>query len=150
MAEQKPESGSFRGEAEPWWPFDISEWLRLADSWRGFPRGPWSLRVEEYEDGGTLRIRVDAPGIDPERDVDLRVADGVLTVVVERLESPERAAKAGYRTELRYGRFSRQIPLPPRAKTERVAATYSDGMLEITVPIAPESDEGVRVVVARA
>lgn len=150
MTEQRPEGRSFHGEAEPWWPFDISEWLRLADSWRSFPRGPWSLRVEEYEQDGRLVVRVEAPGIDPERDVDLRVADGVLTITVERLESPERSAHPGYRSELRYGRFSRQLTLPPRAQTDAVAATYKDGMLEITVPIAPESDEGVRVLVQRA
>lgn len=150
MTEHKPEGGTFRGETEPWWPFDISEWLRLADSWRGFPRGPWSLRVEEYEEDGRLVILVEAPGIDPDRDVDLRVADGVLNIVVERLESPERAAHAGYRSEFRYGRFSRQLTLPPRAKTDAVAATYKDGLLEITVPIAPEADEGVRVLVQRA
>jgi HSP20 family protein len=149
MAEQKTEGGSFRSEQEPWWPFDIGEWLRLAESWRNFPRGPWSLRVEEYEEDGRLVVLVEAPGIDPERDVDLRVVDGTLHITVERQEDPQRSARAGYRSELRYGRFTRELPLPPRAKSDGVAATYKDGMLRITVPIGPESEEGVRVLVQR-
>ena len=93
------------------------------------------LRVEEFVDEGALVVRVEVPGIDPEKDVEITVADGVLTIRAERKEISENRGKQSYRSELRYGSFERRVPLPAGATEDDVSATYQDGMLEVRVPL---------------
>lgn len=96
-----------------------------------------SIRVEQFLDGNTLVVRAEVPGIDPDKDVDVSVADGVLHIKAEREEKTEYKGKSGYRSEFRYGSFSRSVSLPPGAREEDVKATYKDGVLEVRAP-APE------------
>jgi HSP20 family protein len=96
-----------------------------------------SIRVEQFLDGNTLVVRAEVPGIDPEKDVDVSVADGMLHIKAEREEKSEQKSKTGYRSEFRYGSFTRTIALPPGAREEDVTASYKDGVLEVRAP-APE------------
>ena len=48
--------------------------------------GSSAIRVEEMVDGNTLVVRAELPGIDPEKDVDVTVTDGVLSIKAERQE----------------------------------------------------------------
>ncbi|WP_244296567.1 Hsp20/alpha crystallin family protein [Kocuria rosea] len=93
-------------------------------------------RVEEYRDGHTVVIRAELPGIDPEQDVELTVADDVLHLRAERRERTEHKDKGGYRSEFRYGSFSRALPLPAGCRDEDISAAYRDGVLEVRVPVA--------------
>jgi len=118
--------------------------LELPELFRRFfsgePSGLTSgwLPVEEYRDGDELVIRSETPGIDPERDVELTVSDGMLQVRVHREERNEQKGTNEYRSEFRYGEFVRALPLPPGVKVEDIKASYKDGILEIRVPIGPE------------
>ncbi|ABK03500.1 HSP20 family protein [Arthrobacter sp. PvP102] len=96
-----------------------------------------SIRVEQFLDGNTLVVRAEVPGLDPEKDVDVSVADGMLHIKAEREEKTEHKSKSGYRSEFRYGSFARSVSLPPGAREEDVTASYKDGVLEVRVP-APE------------
>lgn len=96
-----------------------------------------SIRVEQFLDGNTLVVRAEVPGIDPEKDVDVSVADGMLHIKAEREEKSEQKSKTGYRSEFRYGSFTRTVALPPGAREEDVTASYKDGVLEVRAP-APE------------
>lgn len=93
-------------------------------------------RVEEYRDDDTVVIRAELPGIDPEQDVELTVADDVLHLRAERRERTEHKDKGGYRSEFRYGSFSRALPLPAGCRDEDISAAYRDGVLEVRVPVA--------------
>ncbi|UKA64685.1 Hsp20/alpha crystallin family protein [Arthrobacter sp. FW306-04-A] len=99
-----------------------------------------SLRTEQYQEGDTLVIRVDLPGIDPERDVDISVSDDTLHIDARREENAEHVAKKGYRSELRYGERSRSIPLPRGVSKDGIVATYEDGVLEIRVQLPEQSE----------
>jgi HSP20 family protein len=115
------------------------------EQFRRFMEGDWDtgwLRVEEFREGETLVVRAEVPGIDPERDVDVSVRDGELNIRVDRQENSENANKDGYRSEFRYGSFSRSVQLPRGARQEDIKASYRDGVLEIRVPAAPESGPG--------
>ncbi|WP_411709893.1 Hsp20/alpha crystallin family protein [Arthrobacter sp. B10-11] len=96
-----------------------------------------SIRVEQFMDGSVLVVRAEVPGLEPEKDVDVSVADGMLHIKVEREEKSEHKSKTGYRSEFRYGSFSRSVSLPPGAREEDVTASYKDGVLEVRAP-APE------------
>jgi HSP20 family protein len=106
------------------------------------------VRLDEYRDGDVLVVRADLPGVDPERDVDVTVADRKLTISGERrLEGPDREYA---RRELRYGQFSRSLPLPDEAREDGIAATYRDGVLELRIPLAaPTRSEPTRITVTR-
>ncbi|MGO4473739.1 Hsp20/alpha crystallin family protein [Arthrobacter sp. M-10] len=99
-----------------------------------------SLRIEQYQEGDTLVVRVDLPGIDPATDVDISIADDTLRIEARREEDAERVDKKGYRTELRYGERSRSIPLPRGVSQDGIVATYEDGVLEIRIQL-PELSE---------
>jgi HSP20 family protein len=96
------------------------------------------LRVEEFVDAGALVVRAEMPGIDPEKDVEITVADGVLTITASREEKTEHKEKDSYRSEFRYGSFSRSVVLPAGATEEDVTAAYTDGVLEVRVPLGEE------------
>ena len=96
-----------------------------------------SIRVEQFMDGNTLVVRAEVPGIDPEKDVDVSVADGMLHIKAQREEKSEQKSKTGYRSEFRYGSFTRSVSLPRGAREEDVTASYKDGVLEVRAP-APE------------
>ncbi|WP_211880628.1 Hsp20/alpha crystallin family protein [Pseudarthrobacter albicanus] len=93
-----------------------------------------SMKVEQFLDGSTLVVRAEVPGIDPDQDVDVSVSEGMLHIKAERQEKSEHKSKSGYRSEFRYGSFSRSIALPAGAKEEDVTATYKDGVLEVRAP----------------
>lgn len=97
-----------------------------------------SIKVEQFQDGNTLVVRAEVPGIDPDKDVDVSVSEGMLNIKAQREEKSEHKSKTGYRSEFRYGSFSRSIALPPGAKEEDVTASYKDGVLEVRAP-APTS-----------
>jgi HSP20 family protein len=113
------------------------QFKRFVDEWET----AW-LRVEQFRDGDALVVRVDLPGVDPEKDVDVTVHDGTLSIKAERRENTEDRAKSGYRSEVRYGSFARTIDLPRGARGDDVRASYHDGVLEVRVPVAPESGPG--------
>jgi HSP20 family protein len=88
------------------------------------------VRIEDYiDEGGQYVLRAELPGIDPAKDVTVTVADGVLTVKAERQDG----IKEEHRSEFRYGVFVRTIALPAGADENDIAATYTDGILEVRI-----------------
>jgi HSP20 family protein len=129
------------------------EHFEFPELWRRFfepeTDGSW-LRVEEFLDGDTLVVRTELPGIDPDQDVELTIAEGVLQVRARREEKSEHKSKDSYRSEFRYGSFIRSIPLPAGTKEEDVKASYKDGILEVRVPVGEAKSATTRVPVARS
>jgi HSP20 family protein len=100
------------------------------------------IRVEEEARENELCIRAELPGVNPDEDIDIDVADGMLTISAERRREERHEDKEGFRSEFRYGSFYRSLPLPANATAEDIKASYKDGVLEITVPVPtpPEED----------
>ena len=99
--------------------------------------------VDEYRDGDTLVIRAELAGIDPDEDVELTVTDGMLRIDAERRVEEDTEDKGYTRHELRYGRFTRSLPIPEGASADDVTATYKDGILEVRVPVVEKEDKPV-------
>ncbi len=123
----------------------FSRFDRMFDEWakmlpfRAMPFPRWLeaedvIRVEEFREDGTLVVRADLPGIDPEKDVELTVSDGMLHIDAERREEEKREEKGYVRRELRYGSLSRTLPLPEGVTESDITASYKAGILEIRVP----------------
>lgn len=98
------------------------------------------MRVEEYLEDDTCVIRAELPGLDPDKDVEISVADGILHLRAERKERAEEEHPEGYRSEFHYGKFERRIRLPEGTTEADIKASYKDGILEVRVP-APKPPE---------
>lgn len=98
--------------------------------------GAHPLRVEEALEEGRYVVRVEIPGVDPAKDVEVSVHQGRLTIKAERTEQREEKG----RSEFSYGSFARTVALPPGAQQEGIEAVYAKGILTVTVPMGePES-----------
>lgn len=133
----------------------FEEWLRSLPMRRPFGLGwDWPgedlIRVDEFRDGATVVIRAELPGIDPAKDVELTVADGVLRIRAERRVDEKSEDKGYTRHEMRYGSLARTLPLPEGVQEADIAATYRDGILEIRVPVPeqPEKSEPTRIAIS--
>ena len=128
--------------ASPWSRLDrlFDEWMRTMPVRRLFGTevpGEEIIRVDEYRDDDTQVIRAELPGIDPEKDVEITVMDGMLHISAERRTDSTTDKKGYTRHELRYGSFTRTLPLAEGATPDDIEAAYRDGVLEIRVPVAP-------------
>jgi len=99
------------------------------------PRGsrPWSPAVDIFETEDAVTLRADLPDIKTE-DLDIRVENNTLTLRGSRKYENEKNAKGYHRIERGYGDFLRSFALPPTVDTEKVAAEYRNGVLNITLP----------------
>lgn len=107
-----------------------------------FENVEWVPQIEVLQNNGQFMVRADLPGLTKD-DVKVELTDDLLTISGERKEEKEEKREGFYRSERSYGSFYRQIPLPEGAKTENAAATFNNGVLEITIP-APKVEPSVR------
>ncbi|MGF7120575.1 Hsp20/alpha crystallin family protein [Rhodococcus sp. TAF43] len=99
------------------------------------PFGGNLIRVEDRVENDRYILRAELPGLDPENDIKVSVADGQLTIEAERSEEKSE----GGRSEFSYGSFSRTVALPAGADEEKVDASYSKGILEVTVGLTAKT-----------
>ena len=98
------------------------------------------IRIEDYIEDGHYVVRAELAGIDPEKDLEVSVGAGFLSIRASRSSHVE----GKHRSEFRYGSFSRTIELPPGADADDVTAGYAHGILTITVAIKGERKETVK------
>jgi HSP20 family protein len=133
----------------------FDDWLQVLP----FRRPMWSdpdwwgedlmIRVDEFHKDGILIVRAELPGVDPDKDVELTVSDGMLRIAAERREE-EKSEEAGYvRHEMRCGSFARTLPLPEGVVEADIEAEYTDGILEIRIP-APEPAPATKVPITKS
>ena len=126
------------GELMRWNPAEeLSNWHRDIDDlfgrFFGRPENSptsWVPRVETYRKDNEYVIRVDLPGVSP-NDVHVQAEGNLLTITGER-KSDEQGRE--YR-ETFYGKFERQLSLPQGVESDKIAARYEHGVLEIRVPL---------------
>jgi HSP20 family protein len=90
--------------------------------------------VDVVEKNGQLVVTADLPGME-EKDIEVTVHEGVLTVRGERCEEKEETEKGFHRKERVFGKFVRQFSLPRGADAEKVKAVFKKGVLEISIPL---------------
>ena len=112
----------------------------LSEFFEGFPSwahlrpafGTHVIRVEDELKDGSYQLHAEIPGVDPAKDVDITVRDGVLTIKAERSERKE----SNGRSEFSYGSFIRSVTLPAGADEDAIKATYDKGILTVSVPVS--------------
>lgn len=103
------------------------------------PEGVDTIRADEFIEDGTVVMRVEMAGIDPEKDVHISLDGDMLHVSAERREEDETMERNYMRRELRYGSFRRDLLVPTGTSQADVKASYKDGILEIKVPTTKDT-----------
>ena len=99
----------------------------------GLSFGAWNPRVNMYEKGDNILIDAELPGLRKE-DIDVSIEDHRLTLRGERKEEKETKEEDFYRRERSYGSFTRSLNLPNSVATNKVEASYKDGVLHVKLP----------------
>lgn len=107
------------------------------------------FRVEEFVEGDQLVVRAELPGMDPDKDVEVTVSDHTLRIKAERRQESRTEEPKGFRSEFRYGTFVRTMALPVGASEDDVKATYTDGVLEVRMPLDKSTAEARKVAITR-
>jgi HSP20 family protein len=106
-----------------------------AAGWPGVAAGfAPSLEIEETDDA--VRIAAELPGIE-EKDVELTLEDGVLTLKGEKRSESATEHGRARRSERSFGRFERSIRLPCEVVEDKASAEFKNGVLNVTLPKAP-------------
>ena len=125
----------------------LDDWF---DRWPGLFTRRWpeafgalpfaeSFRVEERtESDGTIVIRAELPGVDPDDGIEVTVDGKRLTIRAHREERSEDRENDTVRSEVRYGSMVRSFRLPEGADEDSISATCDSGILEVRVPCAGE------------
>jgi HSP20 family protein len=108
-------------------------------------------RVDAYrtEDPPAVHVVVELAGVDPD-EVELNVADGVLSISGQRRRRRAVEAARYEHIELDYGPFERRIALGDDLDVGEAEASYEHGLLTITLPLARRAAGPVRVPVTRS
>jgi HSP20 family protein len=131
----------------------FDEWMRMMP-FRPVPFSHWRetgefIRIEEFRDDGTLVVRADLPGVDPEKDIEVTISDGMLRINAERHTEEAREEKGYLVEEVRYGSLSRSLPLPAGVTESDITAAYQDGVLEVRVS-EPKGEAAAKIAVTRS
>jgi|CXWL01.1.fsa_nt_gi HSP20 family protein len=105
----------------------------------------WAPQIDVFERDKRLVTKVDLPGM-KKGDVKVEVTDGHLAISGERKSESEETKDNVYRCERSYGSFYRAVPLPEGVKLDDVKAIFSEGVLEVSVPLPAQPGAKVRKV----
>ena len=95
-------------------------------------------QVDIGESQKDYTITVEVPGVQ-EKDIDLTLIDGTLTIRGEKRSEHEEKEKHYHRVERSYGSFQRILSLPNDADENTVKAKFKDGVLTITIAKDPQA-----------
>jgi len=97
--------------------------------------------VEVVETDKDVRVAAELPGLE-EKDVEVLMGDGVLTIRGEKKSEVEDKERAF--SERIYGRFERRIPLAWDVEEDKVDASFKNGVLTVTLPKSAQSASHVK------
>lgn len=118
------------------WP----SWRWFDDMFRDADWRPM-IRVEQFHEGDSMVVRAELPGVDPDKDVQVEIVDHTLVISAERRQHEEKVGRHLHRSEFRYGSLTRSVVLPEGVDESRVTASYTDGVLEVRMPMPVEKVE---------
>lgn len=90
--------------------------------------GQQTMPIEEGVEHGRYVVRAEMPGIDPEKQAEVTLSRGILTIHAER-----HAAENSRPSEFHYGSFTRHVALPDSADEADIEACYDNGIIEVSV-----------------
>ncbi|MEO1005619.1 MAG: Hsp20/alpha crystallin family protein [Cyanobacteria bacterium J06638_38] len=120
------------------------------ENWNDF--GNWSSfpAAEIIEKDDAFHLKLEVPGMSA-KDLDIQVMVDRVAIAGERKSETTSKENGNTRSEFRYGKFQRVIPLPARIQNADVTAEYKDGILNLTLPKSEaEKNKVVKVNIGEA
>lgn len=114
-----------------------------------FGMGVMAPRVDMRETDTAVEIQAELPGV-TEQDIEVQLADGILTLKGEKKQEREEKEKGYYLMERSYGSFLRQIPIPVEVEEDKVEAKFDKGVLSVVLPKKPETQTKTRKIEIKA
>ena len=111
--------------------------LRMPALFGGGQAATMMPSIDVRETDGEVIVEAELPGAE-EKDVDVTVRDGVLTIKGEKKSEREEKKQDYHLMERSYGSFERSFRLPDSIDEERIAAHFDKGVLKVTLPKRPE------------
>ena len=117
--------------------FDPFQELARPATVNGTRRQPVSMPMDAYREGDQVHIWIDVPGVKAD-DLDVTVEKASVTVTANRRWDPAENMQvlAGERAQ---GNFSRTLQLGDNLDSEGLTASYDDGVLHLTIPVADKA-----------
>jgi len=95
--------------------------------------GEFLPALDLAETDNELVVKCEVPGLEP-KDIDISLSDGMLTIKGEKKQEREEKQADYHLVERSYGTFTRSIQLPKEVQSEKISASYKNGILRITLP----------------
>jgi len=102
--------------------------------------GGWTPVLDVFDEKDNFRVLCELPGMKKE-DISITLHEGTVTISGERKSAAEQKEGEAFRSERYFGKFQRSVTLPGGVDSNRVSASYLDGVLEITLPKSEEAKQ---------
>ena len=123
--------------------FDIEPALRTQSVLTAIPA------VDVTETDKAYDIAAELPGMD-EKNIEVKFADGVLTIKGEKREEKEEKNKDYYLSERNFGSFQRSFQVPSGVDTDKIDASLKNGVLTVTLPKSTEAQKAEKKITVKA
>jgi HSP20 family protein len=136
-------------ELTPWKPFEFDrlrkEMDRVWDSFfEGRPsrrtreEGEWLPSLDVSETKSDLVVKAELPGMEA-KDIEISLNEGLLTIKGEKKQEREEKEEGYHLIERSYGTFTRSIRLPKDVQSDKIKASFKNGVLKVILPKSEEA-----------
>lgn len=139
--------------SRPAW--DTDRWLReffgpaAVSDWVKPVTGGFSPAAEIVKDGDDAVVRLELPGVDVDKDVNVELHHGRLVIQGERRDEHGEEKDGRMLREVRYGSFRRSFQLPAHITSEALSASYDAGVLTVRVAGAYTGTQAQRIAITK-
>jgi HSP20 family protein len=123
--------------------FDALPFRRTETAFRTMPV------VDVAETDKAYEIKAELPGLD-EKNIEVKVVNGVLSIKGEKQEEKEEKEKDYYRRERSFGSFERSFQLPDDIEADKIEATFKNGLLSVTLPKSAAAQQQAKKINVKA
>jgi HSP20 family protein len=123
--------------------FDMEPFWRRELSWSATPSVDIAEKDKAYE------VTAELPGMD-EKDIEVKVVNGVLTIKGEKQEEKEEKKKDYYLQERRFGSFERSFRVPEGVDADKIEAAFKKGVLTVSLPKTAEAQKAEKKITVKA
>jgi HSP20 family protein len=133
-----------------WWhsPFGRSA-FDVAPFWRREQAWPAAPAVDIAETDKAYEITAELPGMD-EKNIEVKLADGVLTIKGEKQEEKEEKKKDYYLSERSFGSFQRSFQVPDGIDADKIEANFNKGLLTVMLPKSEQGQKAAKKITVKA
>jgi len=121
----------------------------IEPAWRSRSAMSTMPAIDVTETDKAYAITAELPGMD-EKNVEVKVADDILTIKGEKQEEKEEKTKDYHLSERSFGSFQRAFQVPSGVDTDKIDAKFSKGVLTVTLPKSTEAQKAEKKITVKS